>query len=44
MSPEIVLDVRGLTVEFPTRNGILTAVDNVSFSIAKGEINSVVGE
>lgn len=44
MSPEIVLDVRGLTVEFPTRNGILTAVDNVSFSIAKGEILGVVGE
>ena len=44
MSPEILLDVRGLTVEFPTRNGVLTAVDNVSFSIAKGEILGVVGE
>jgi peptide/nickel transport system ATP-binding protein len=40
----MILDVRGLTVQFPSRRGILTAVDNVSFSIAPGEVLGVVGE
>jgi peptide/nickel transport system ATP-binding protein len=31
-------------VQFPTRRGILTAVDDVSFSIAPGEVLGVVGE
>ena len=39
-----LLDVRGLRVEFPTRRGILTAVDGVSLSIAPGEVLGVVGE
>lgn len=38
------LDVAGLTVEFPTRHGVLTAIDNVSLQIAPGEILGVVGE
>jgi peptide/nickel transport system ATP-binding protein len=38
------LDVRGLTVEFPGRRGVLTAVADVSLSIARGEILGVVGE
>jgi peptide/nickel transport system ATP-binding protein len=39
-----VLDVRGLRVEFPTRRGTLVAVDDISFSIAPGEVLGVVGE
>jgi peptide/nickel transport system ATP-binding protein len=39
-----VLDVEDLTVEFPTRRGILRALDRVSFSIAPGEVLGVVGE
>ena len=39
-----LLEVRRLRVEFPTRRGTLTAVDDVSFSIAPGEILGVVGE
>ncbi len=38
------LDVHGLTVEFPTRRGVLTAIDDVSMQIAPGEILGVVGE
>ncbi len=39
-----LLDVDGLTVEFPTRRGVLRALDRVSFSIAPGEVLGVVGE
>jgi peptide/nickel transport system ATP-binding protein len=39
-----VLEVRDLHIEFPTRRGILKAVDGVSFSIAPGEVLGVVGE
>ncbi|WP_127145151.1 ABC transporter ATP-binding protein [Pelagibacterium montanilacus] len=39
-----VLSVEGMTVQFPTRRGILTAVDDVSFSIKAGEVLGVVGE
>jgi ABC-type glutathione transport system ATPase component len=40
----MILEVDGLTVQFPTRRGILTAVDSISFSIAPGEVLGVVGE
>ena len=40
----MMLEVEGLTVQFPTRRGILTAVDSISFSIAPGEVLGVVGE
>jgi peptide/nickel transport system ATP-binding protein len=39
-----VLSVRNLKVEFPTRRGVLTAIDDVSFDIAPGEVLGVVGE
>src|SRR4051812_38767074 len=40
----MILEVEGLKVEFPTRRGTLTALDNISFSIAPGEVLGVVGE
>src|SRR5439155_11162654 len=43
-SAEALLAVEHLCVEFPTRRGTLTAVDDVSFEIAPGEILGVVGE
>jgi peptide/nickel transport system ATP-binding protein len=39
-----VLEVRDLHIEFPTRRGVLKAVDGISFSIAPGEVLGVVGE
>jgi peptide/nickel transport system ATP-binding protein len=41
---EALLEVEHLRVEFPTRRGTLVAVDDVSFSIGKGEVLGVVGE
>ncbi|HEY1982664.1 MAG TPA: ABC transporter ATP-binding protein [Xanthobacteraceae bacterium] len=38
------LSVEGLSVEFRTRSGIVRALDNVSFSVAKGETIALVGE
>jgi peptide/nickel transport system ATP-binding protein len=40
----MILEVKGLTVQFPTRRGVLTAVDSISFAIAPGEVLGVVGE
>ncbi len=42
--PPALLTVRHLRVEFPTRRGALVALDDVSFSIAPGEVLGVVGE
>ncbi len=39
-----VLQVRNLVVQFMTRRGVLTAVDDVSFDIHEGEVLGVVGE
>ncbi len=39
-----LLDVENLTVEFPTRRGILRALDGISFTIEAGEVLGVVGE
>ena len=40
----MLLEVKNLTVEFPSRRGTLRALDDISFSIAPGEILGVVGE
>jgi peptide/nickel transport system ATP-binding protein len=39
-----LLEVRNLVVEFPGRRGTLRALDDISLSIAPGEILGVVGE
>ena len=39
-----LLEVNNLVVEFPTRRGLLRALDGVSLTIAPGEILGVVGE
>ena len=39
-----LLEVKNLVVEFPSRHGSLRALDDISFSIAPGEILGVVGE
>jgi peptide/nickel transport system ATP-binding protein len=39
-----LLEVERLVVEFPTRRGILRAIDEVSFAIDTGEVLGVVGE
>ena len=39
-----VLSIRNLSVEIPTRAGVVKPVDGVSYDIARGEILGVVGE
>jgi peptide/nickel transport system ATP-binding protein len=41
---DTVLDIRDLRVEFPTRRGVLTAVDGVSLQVKRGETLGLVGE
>jgi peptide/nickel transport system ATP-binding protein len=43
-SPQSLLQVKNLVVEFPGRRGTLRALDDISFDIAPGEILGVVGE
>jgi dipeptide transport system ATP-binding protein len=39
-----LLEIENLTVEFPSHNGVMHAVDGVSFSIEPGEVLGIVGE
>lgn len=39
-----VLEVKGLTTQFMSKNGPLTVVDKLDFSVRKGEVMGIVGE
>ncbi|MEM6914659.1 MAG: ABC transporter ATP-binding protein [Pseudomonadota bacterium] len=39
-----LLDIQGLTVTYPTRHGVFTAVDTANVTINPGEIVGIVGE
>ena len=41
---EPLLEVKNLKVYFPTEDGLVKAVDDISFSVASGETLGVVGE
>jgi oligopeptide/dipeptide ABC transporter ATP-binding protein len=42
--PDPVLELRGLTVEFDTEDGVVHAVTEVSYDLQRGEVLGVVGE
>jgi peptide/nickel transport system ATP-binding protein len=41
---QVLLEVKGLTVRFPTSDGVVQAVSDVSFTLSRGETLGVVGE
>ena len=44
MSPVPLLEVADVSIEFRTRSGVVKALEDVSFTVAKGEIVGLVGE
>jgi peptide/nickel transport system ATP-binding protein len=44
MSDAPLLDVRDLRVSFATEDGVVRAVDGVSFTVGRGEVVAIVGE
>src|SRR5215475_417389 len=43
-APSVFLSVRDLRVHFPTGDGLVKAVDGLSFDLARGQILGIVGE
>ena len=41
---QTILNVNDLSVNFDTSQGLIKAVDNISFSISKGECLGIAGE
>ncbi len=41
---DVLLDIKGLSTGFQTEEGFITAVNNISFSLKKGETLGIVGE
>jgi len=39
-----LLEIENLSVSFPSRSGVLRAVDGVSIALEKGEVLGIVGE
>ena len=39
-----LLEIENLSVEFPSQNGVMHAVDGVSLSLEEGEVLGIVGE
>ncbi len=44
MSGDYLLDVRHLSTQFNTQDGVVKAVDDVSYNVARGETVALVGE
>ena len=44
MSPQTLLEVRDLRTEFSTDDGVVKAVDGVSFTVEQGQVLGIVGE
>ena len=44
MTGNPILEVKNLSVEFRTRNGVVRALDDVSLHVGKGEVLGIVGE
>ena len=42
--PRAFLDVRDLVVHFPTEDGLVRAVDGVTFTLERGKTLAIVGE
>ena len=43
-SPEAMLDIRDLRIHFPTDDGLVKAVDGLSFTLDRGRTLGIVGE
>ena len=41
---EVLLDIQDLHVEFPTSDGVVRAVDGLSYTVSRGETFGIVGE
>lgn len=44
MATDPILEVRDLHTEFPTRDGVVKAVNGVSFTLSRGSVLGIVGE